>query len=64
MRTMPAGAPARNGMNVYEIYAGDLSRRVGMLTGNRRPLPLSPHGVRPAVPSSSHPVLSEFFEEG
>ncbi len=61
MRPLPAGTPARNQMNVYEIYAGDLSRRVGLLTGNRPPL--TRPGARPAV-SSAHPVDSGFFEDG
>jgi hypothetical protein len=63
MRTMPAGTPARNGMNVYEIYAGDLSRRVESLTGNGRSPPLSRRGARPAVASSARPVDSGFFED-
>jgi hypothetical protein len=64
MKTLPAGTPARNGINVYDIYAGDLSRRVGSLTGNRRYPPHALPGARPAVPSCAHPVLSEFFEDG
>ena len=64
MKTLPAGTPARNGINVYDIYAGDLSRRVGSLRGNGRCLPLSRPGARPAVSSSAYPVLSDLFEDG
>jgi len=63
MKTMPAGTPARYGMNEYKIYVGDLSRRVGSLMGNGRYLPLSRPGARPAVSSSAQPVGSEFFED-
>jgi len=60
---MPAITPARYGVNEYEIYVGDLSRRVGSLTGNGRYPSLSRPGARPAVPSSRHPVVSDFFED-
>jgi len=63
MRTMPAGTPARYGMNAFDIYVGDLTRRVGSLTGNGRYPPLSRPGARPAVSSSAQPIGSEFFED-
>jgi hypothetical protein len=63
MRTMPAGTPARYGMNAYEIYVGDLSRRVESLMGTGRYPPLSRPGARPAVSSVAHPIGSEFFED-
>ena len=63
MRTMPAGTPARNEMNVYQIYAGDLSRRVESLRGNGRYLPLSRPGARPAVSCFAQPIGSELFED-
>jgi hypothetical protein len=50
-------------MNEYEIYVGDLSRRVGLLLGNGRSPPLSRPGARPAVPLSARPIGSEFFED-
>jgi len=50
-------------MNAYRIYVGDLSRRVGSLTGNGRYLPLSRPGARPGVPFSAQPVLSDLFED-
>jgi hypothetical protein len=63
MRTMPARTPARYGMNAYEIYVGDLTRRVGLLMGNGRSPPLTRPGARPDVSSSAHPVDSELFED-
>jgi hypothetical protein len=63
MKAMPAGTPARYGINEYEIYVGDLVRRVGSLVGNGRHLPLSRPGARPAVSSSAQPIGSEFFED-
>jgi hypothetical protein len=63
MRTMPAGTPARYGMNAYKIYVGDISRRVGSLTGNGRYLPLSRPGARPGVSFSAQPVDSGLFED-
>jgi hypothetical protein len=50
-------------MNAYEIYVGDLSRRVGLLAGNGRYPPISRPGARPAVSSVAQPVGSEFFED-
>jgi hypothetical protein len=64
MKTIPAGTPARYGMNEYKIYVGDLIRRVGSLTGNGGYPPLPRPGARPAVSSSAHPVLSDLFEDG
>ena len=63
MKTMPARTPARYGMNAYEIYVGDLNRRVGSLTGNGRYPSLSRAGARPAVSSAVQPIGSEFFED-
>jgi hypothetical protein len=63
MKTMPAGTPARYGMNAYDIYVGDLSRRVGSLTGNGLYPPLTRSGASPAGSSSAQPIGSEFFED-
>jgi hypothetical protein len=50
-------------MNEYEIYVGDLSRRVGSLTGNGRYPPFSRPGARPSVSSPAQPIASELFED-
>jgi hypothetical protein len=50
-------------MNAYDIYVGDLSRRVGSLMSNGRYQPLTRPGARPAVSSSAQPIGSEFFED-
>lgn len=63
MKTTPARTPARYGMNAYEIYVGDLSRRVELLTGNGRYPHLSHPGARPAVSSAALPIGNEFFED-
>jgi len=50
-------------MNAYEIYVGDLSRRVGLLAGNGRSPPLSRPGARPAVLSSANLPAFDLFED-
>jgi hypothetical protein len=63
MWTMPASAPARYGMNEYDVYVGDLTRRVGLLLGNGRNQARSRPGAYPPVRSPVDTLPSEFFED-